>query len=81
MSATDAGVLIAQAGLAATQPIAISARGRRGRVSAVTGYWPDDGPVQAGDLFYAASLTKQVTGALIAHLVQSGSIDPDLPVA
>ncbi|MDC9825633.1 serine hydrolase [Devosia sp. ZB163] len=80
MSATDADALITQAGLATTQPIAIAARGRRGRVSAVTGYWPDGGPVQAGDLFYAASLTKQVTGAIIARLVQSGSIDPDFPV-
>lgn len=72
--------LIAEIGFPAHQPIAIAARGPKGRASAAAGRWSTGEPVRVDDRFYAASLTKQVTGAAIASLVSKGMIDPDAQV-
>jgi CubicO group peptidase (beta-lactamase class C family) len=46
----------------------------------VQGRWPNGSAVRSDDRFYAASLTKQLTGAAMALLVKAGHIDPDAPI-
>lgn len=73
---------LATAAFAPGTPVAIATVDRRGRVkSAVTGVWPDGTPVTPDDRFYAASLTKQITGAAVAILVRDGKLDADAPIA
>lgn len=63
-------------------PVSLATVDRTGRVeTAVAGAWPYGQSVTPDDRFYAASLTKQVTGAAIAVLVRDGRLDPDAPIA
>ena len=73
--------LISEAGFTADQPVSFSAQGRGGALSGANGRWSPDRPVEVGDLFYAASLTKQVTGAVAAVLAAAGQLDLDAPIA
>lgn len=74
--------LLAGAAFAEGTPVAIARVDRLGAIEeAVAGRWPDGAPVTADDRFYAASLSKQVTGAAIAVLVRNGQLDPDAPVS
>ncbi len=72
---------LAAAGLAPATPASIATVDRSGQVeTAVMGAWPDGSAVTDADRFYAASLTKQVTGAAIAILVRDGRLDADAPI-
>ena len=74
--------LIARAELPLGAPVALATCDRSGAVvDAVAGRWPNGRDVSAADRFYAASLTKQVTGAAVALLVRAGRLDIDAPVA
>jgi CubicO group peptidase (beta-lactamase class C family) len=74
--------LIAQAGFPRTTPVVIATCDAAGEiVTAAGGRWPQGRSTEVNDLFYAASLAKQVTGAGAALLVRSGELDPDLPVS
>ena len=73
--------LIRDAGFPQSQPLTLAARGRKGEVAATVGKWASGRPAIPSDLFYAASLTKQVTGAIAALLVSSGALDADAPIA
>jgi CubicO group peptidase (beta-lactamase class C family) len=78
----ELGRLIAQAGFAPTTPVVIALCHRDGEVvAAAAGSWPQGRPAATSDLFYTASLAKQVTGASAALLVRSGELDPDAPVS
>lgn len=46
-----------------------------------SGHWPDESSVRETDMFYAASLAKQVTAAVAAWLAKAGTLDVDAPVA
>lgn len=63
-----------------TLPLAVAALGPSGLVDHVQGFWADGQPVGPADLFYGASLTKQLTGAVIALLSQQGLLDVDAPL-
>jgi CubicO group peptidase (beta-lactamase class C family) len=74
--------LLARAGLPADLPVAVAGIDAAGGMDcAVSGGWPSRGPAAVNDRFYLASLAKQVTGSVLAVLVRTGTIDPDLPVA
>ncbi len=74
--------LIAQAGFPRMTPVVIATCDAAGEIAtAAGGRWPQGLPTEANDLFYAASLAKQVTGAGAALLVRNGELDPDLPVS
>ena len=74
--------LLAAVGFPPGIPASVAAVDRTGRVeTAVVGNWPDGRAVTPDDRFYAASLTKQVTGAAIAVLVRDGKLDPDMGIA
>ena len=63
-------------------PVAVARVVRGGETEeAVAGTWPDGATVAADDRFYAASLSKQVTGAAAAVLVREGRLDADTPIA
>jgi CubicO group peptidase (beta-lactamase class C family) len=81
VTAMNASVLLEAAGLPTTSPIVFAARGLSGRFSNAAGRWASDRPVSLTDLFYTASLTKQVTGATVAMLAKSGEIELDTPIA
>ena len=77
----DAAATIAEFGFPPDLPLSLAASGPQGIVlELVSGSWPDGRAVVREDLFYGASLTKQVTGAAIALLVRRGQVDPDAPV-
>lgn len=58
-------------------PLAVAVRGRTGEVLELhQGQWPDGSFVEPHNRFYAASLTKQVTGAAIALLCNRSALDP-----
>jgi CubicO group peptidase (beta-lactamase class C family) len=76
----DVAGLITTAGFPVGQPLGFAAMGPRGEISGASGRWSDGQRVAVTDLFYAASLTKQVTGAVAALLVASGTLDPDSPI-
>jgi len=73
---------LASAGFPSGTPVTLATVNQSGRVeTAVAGAWPDGSAVTSDDRFYAASLTKQVTGAAIAVLVRDGKLDADAPIA
>lgn len=73
---------LAESGFNPGTPASIATVDREGHVeTAVMGSWFDSRPVTEDDKFYAASLTKQVTGAAAAILVRDGQLDPDAPIA
>ena len=73
--------LIEAAGFAPGQPVGVAGRGAGGwQIGCAAGHWPDGRAVTSEDRFYAASLSKQLTGAAIALLVRSGRIDPDAEI-
>lgn len=73
--------LVTSAGFSG-QPVSIAACGPDGEViGLVQGTWPDGIAASADDLFYGASLTKQLTGAAIAILALGGTLDVDAPLA
>ena len=77
----DAAATVAEFGFPSDLPMSLAALGPQGIVlEFVSGSWPDGRAVARDDLFYGASLAKQVTGAAIAMLVRRGQIDPDAPV-
>lgn len=77
----DATATIAEFGFPPDLPLSLAAFGPEGTVlEFVSGSWPDGRAVARDDLFYGASLAKQVTGAAIALLVRRGQIDPDAAV-
>lgn len=78
----DLNAALASAGLPSGTPVTIATVDSTGHVeSAVSGHWPNGRAVTTADRFYAASLTKQVTGAALALLVREGRIDPDAGIA
>lgn len=73
---------LADSGFNPGTPASIATVDREGHVeTAVMGSWSNGRPVTEGDKFYAASLTKQITGAAAAILVRDGQLDPDAPIA
>lgn len=73
---------LASAGLPIGTPASLATVDRNGDIrSVVSGTWPDGRAVTPADRFYAASLTKQVTGAALAVLVREGRVDADAPIA
>ena len=58
-------------------PLAIAVRDGQGNmVELLQGRWPNGSLVAPGQKFYAASLTKQLTGAAIALLCNRGALAP-----
>ena len=63
-------------------PVSLAIVTASGEVSChVDGHWPSGRRVTPDDMFYGASLAKQVTGAAIAVLVRRGLLDVDAQVA
>ena len=78
----ELGALVAEAGFPATTPVALATSGMDGTIrTAAGGQWPSGRTVGTSDLFYVASLAKQLTGAAAALLVRNGHLDPDAPVS
>jgi CubicO group peptidase (beta-lactamase class C family) len=78
----ELGALVAEAGFPATTPIALAICDMDGTIGmAAAGQWPSGRTVGTSDLFYVASLAKQLTGAAAALLVRNGRLDPDAPVS
>ena len=74
-------VAVRKAGFAAAVPLTLAAYGPDGPLlEYAAGVWPAGHQVTPGELFYGASLTKQVTGVAIALLVQAGRLDPDAAI-
>lgn len=74
--------LVDQSAVAPQVPLAIAVCNGAGQMEEVgRGKWPDGNVVRPTDRFYAASLSKQITGAAAAVLVREGLLDPDLPIA
>lgn len=62
-------------------PLAIAVCNGNGALAELAqGHWPDGKAVSTGDLFYGASLAKQVTGAAIAVLVKRGLLRTADPI-
>jgi CubicO group peptidase (beta-lactamase class C family) len=77
----DLAELVAAAGFEAPTPVAVAACSRDGaHWTHVQGSWPDGSAADAHDRFYTASLSKQVTGAVVAVLARQRRFDPDAPV-
>lgn len=77
----DVKALVSEAGFPETTPVVFAAHAFGQRFVGATGLWTSDRPVLSTDLFYTASLSKQVTGAAMAMLIRSGKIDPDVSIA
>jgi len=66
----------------ADTPVSLAAVSRQGHMETIAaGRWPDGSAVVETDWFYAASLSKQLTAAAAARLMQAGRLDADAPVA
>lgn len=77
----DVDAIARAAGLPSDVPISIAAFRDGGEIAQfVSGVWPDGRRVAPDDIFYAGSLTKQLTGAAIALLARDGRIDVDKPL-
>jgi CubicO group peptidase (beta-lactamase class C family) len=81
LSRSDGEGFVRAAGFAVDAPVTLAAVTRERTMTFCGGVWPGDRAVVENDEFYAASLTKQLTGAAIALLAREGRIDPDMPVA
>jgi len=62
-------------------PFSIALASEDGIASRCGGHWPSGAPVLESDLFYGASLGKQITGVAVALLVADGLLDLEKCVA
>ena len=63
----------------ADTPVSLAAVSRQGHMETIAaGRWPDGSAVVETDWFYAASLSKQLTAAAAARLMQATLATPDL---
>ena len=70
--------IIEDAGLPAGTPVVVAACGPSGLIAeTAAGAWPSGRAVTLNDMFYAASMTKQVTGAALALLIRRGLVSAD----
>jgi len=76
----DLEAIAREAGIPAELPLSLAACRGGEAAQFASGAWPDGRPVTPTDLFYAGSLTKQLTGAAIALLAREGRIDVDMPL-
>ena len=77
LTQSDLETLVAAVPFPSDLPLAVAVRDGQGNVlDLLQGRWPGGSPVASGQKFYAASLTKQVTGAAIALLCNRGALEP-----
>lgn len=77
LTQSDLETMVAAVPFASDLPLAVAFRDGQGNVlDLLQGRWPGGSPVASGQKFYAASLTKQVTGAAIALLCSRDALDP-----